>query len=272
MVGDTEEANEFPRKLKVASLRSNSFECPHCGAFTHQYWHTMYADRLNDYELPFLPNVDYIEKLRKDPKVEEPRRAEVMRYCERLISGKIFLEGSSRRSGDILVGNVHLSKCYTCNEIAVWVHEKMVHPPRRTGPAPNEDLPESIRADFEEARSILDLSPRGAAALLRLCVEKLCVHVKADGATLNDKIADLVKKGLNVKVQQSLDAVRVIGNDAVHPGRMDLEDDRGTAESLFRLVNLIAEKMISEPKHIEEVYGSLPAPKLAAIQKRDGSE
>jgi hypothetical protein len=38
-------------------------------------------------------------------------------------------------------------------------------------------------------------------------------------------------------VQQSLDIVRVIGNDAVHPGQIDLTDDIETATKLFVLIN-----------------------------------
>lgn len=66
--------------------------------------------------------------------------------------------------------------------------------------------------------------------------------------------------------------MRVIGNNAVHPGSIDLRDDRATAENLFRLLNLIAEKMISEPKHVDEVYAALPPNALAAIEARDKKE
>ena len=39
--------------------------------------------------------------------------------------------------------------------------------------------------------------------------------------------------------------------------------------SLFRFFNLIVEKMISEPKHVDDVYSKLPADKLKAIENRD---
>lgn len=64
-------------------------------------------------------------------------------------------------------------------------------------------------------------------------------------------------------------AVRVIDNNAVHPGSIDLRDDRATAESLFRLLNLISENMISEPKHVDKIYATLPPNVLAAIETRD---
>jgi hypothetical protein len=66
-----------------------------------------------------------------------------------------------------------------------------------------------------------------------------------------------------------LDTVRVIGNNAVHPGQIDLNDTSEVAASLFRLVNAIVEQMITHPKQVAELYGSLPAAALEAIERRD---
>nr|WP_246787276.1 DUF4145 domain-containing protein [Rhizobium leguminosarum] len=123
--------------------------------------------------------------------------------------------------------------------------------------------------DYDEARSIVQKSPRGAAALLRLAIQKLCKHLGESGKNINDDIASLVAKGLDYRIQKALDVLRVIGNEAVHPGTIDLNDDPNTAESLFKLFNLIVEKMISEPKLVEEVYASLPPEKLKQIEQRD---
>jgi hypothetical protein len=144
----------------------------------------------------------------------------------------------------------------------------LVYPGRKAGVAPNQDIPPEIRGDFEEARGIFDQS-RGAAALLRLVIQKLCAYLGEAGKKIDEDIASLVKKGLNPQVQQALDVVRVIGNEAVHPGTIDLRDDRPTAERLFDLVNLIADQMITYPKHVQEMYDKLPASKLEGIRKRD---
>ncbi len=106
--------------------------------------------------------------------------------------------------------------------------------------------------------------------MLRLSVQKLCKHLGEAGANINEDIAALVKKGLDVRVRQALDVVRVIGNNAVHPGKIDLRDDRATAERLFGLVNLIAEIMISQPKHVSDMFASLPEGARKAIETRDG--
>lgn len=70
-------------------------------------------------------------------------------------------------------------------------------------------------------------------------------------------------------MQKALDFVRVIGNEAVHPGSIDLKDDRGTAASLSELVNRIAYDMITHPKEVDALYDTLPAEKKDAIAKRD---
>ncbi len=145
----------------------------------------------------------------------------------------------------------------------------MVWPDVVDTPPPNPDLNEEITFDYREAASILNKSPRGAAALLRLCVQKLCVELGQQGKNLNTDIASLVQKGLPPIVQQSLDAVRVIGNESVHPGQMDMTDDTDTARTLFSLVNVIAASLISAPKQAKEIFDSLPQSKLEQIEKRD---
>jgi hypothetical protein len=132
-------------------------------------------------------------------------------------------------------------------------------------------MPDDVRSEYEEARGVLPKSPRGAAALLRLAIQKLCGQLYPKDADLNTAIGALVKQGLPVRVQQALDVVRVIGNNAVHAGQIDLKDDAETAQSLFGLVNVITEIMIAQPKEIERLYGGLPEGARAAIERRDGT-
>jgi hypothetical protein len=87
---------------------------------------------------------------------------------------------------------------------------------------------------------------------------------------LNDNIGIMVKNGLDEKIQKSLDVLRVIGNNSIHPGQIDFEDSYNTAISLFELVNIIADSMIRQPKKIDEFYTSLPKEKLEGIDNRNG--
>jgi len=163
----------------------------------------------------------------------------------------------------------HVSCCRSCQEIAIWQDTKMIFPKFLTAPTPHEDMPKSIKPDYEEAREIASPSPRSACALLRLCIEKLCNELVGGGGDLNDKIKKLVEKGLDTDIQKALDTVRVIGGEAVHPLEMDLKDDAGTANSLFEIVNIIIESTISKTKKVKAMYDKLPEKKKKAIEDRD---
>ena len=219
-------------KQDQPSLNKRSFDCPYCRAYAHQSWHGLdiYFEEANPY-------------------------------------GDVYeLEMGSQGQGCTLI----LSVCASCRETAVWFSEDLVYPPSTLAPHPNADLPDGIREDYIEAADILWRSPRGAAALLRLCIDKLCAHLGKSNKTLNENIRTLVANGLSEEVQQALDIVRVIGNNAVHPGELDLKDDTETASTLFELINLIANEMITRPRQLDEAYNRLPKKSREAINRRDG--
>lgn len=169
------------------------------------------------------------------------------------------------------VNQFRCAQCDSCNNHTIWLGDKMMYPTSGTAPLPNPDMPHDVKQDYEEARSIVTLSPRGAAALLRLSIQKLCKHLGASGENINSDIATLVANGLPVKLQQALDSVRVVGNNAVHPGQIDLTDDVDTANKLFVFINIICDNQISQPKQINEFYTEkIPDNLKDAIDKRDG--
>ncbi|MBN1513583.1 MAG: DUF4145 domain-containing protein [Phycisphaerae bacterium] len=185
-----------------------------------------------------------------------------------------YLGGSSRVDGygqvlSLPDGTFRVSRCEKCGAITIWREGRVVYPIGATVEPPSADLSPEIKADYNEAALIAKLSPRGAAAILRLALQKLCRLLGQPGNSINDDIKALVAAGLPTKVQQALDSVRVIGNDAVHPGVLDLTDDHDTVVRLFKLVNFICQKMITDPKEIDAMYGKLPQSKIEAIQKRD---
>lgn len=151
-----------------------------------------------------------------------------------------------------------LSICHKCSKTAIWVDEKMIYPKPRLAPMPNEDLDEDLKLDYEEASNIVQDSLRSACALLRLVLQKLLIGLGED-KNINNAIKNLIdKKEIDEKLQKALDSVRVIGNNAIHPNELDLRDDVDTALSMFRIINYIADRMISSKKEIDEIYSILP--------------
>lgn len=190
-------------------------------------------------------------------------------FCNAFANQNWFQLEYNLRGGHRDLQNSLVCFCSHCGEFSIWHEEVMIYPNFAGVESPNQDLNEDIQSDYEEAAEILQRSPRGAAALLRLSIQKLCIQLGEDGKDLNTDIGNLVKRGLPMKVQESLDTLRVIGNEAVHPGEMDLRDNLGIAELLFKLVNFIAEKLITEPKEISEIYSKIPTNKKEQIEKRD---
>ncbi|MBX8945621.1 DUF4145 domain-containing protein [Lysinibacillus sp. K60] len=168
-----------------------------------------------------------------------------------------------------MLSELELAICSHCKEMSLWLERIMIFPDKSLAPLPHDDLPEELLVDYLEASSIVNHSPRGAAALLRLVLQKLMFHLGESGKDINKDIGSLVQKGLDPHVQQALDIVRVIGNESVHPGQLDLKDDFETTNHLFKLINFIVEDRITRPKTIEALFNKLPEDKRNGIVARD---
>jgi hypothetical protein len=263
------------RKSVPPSVTQVAFDCPHCGAYTTHTWYDLYAERVsNDARCPGVLSPDFVDRIKDHEELDAETKERFLAFFGKVARGLVVV-GDRNPSGKYVyrnVGNVHLSECFHCGDVAVWVHDYVVSPHPREGPPANPDLPQAVLDDYNEAATILSRSPRGAAALLRLAIQKLCAELGGKGKNIDDDIAEMVKNGLSPLIQQALDAVRVIGNESVHPGTLDLKDDVQTASQLFALVNIIAEQMISNPKHVQAMYAKLPEAKREAIDKRDKRE
>lgn len=165
------------------------------------------------------------------------------------------------------------SHCQHCQRKCYWQRlesgGRLLIPDSTGTPLAHEDMPPDVRADYDEAASIFSRSPRGAAALLRLAVQKLMINLGQAGKNINQDIAALVAAGLPSGVQKALDFCRVVGNNAVHPGEIDLSDTPEVASAMFGLLNFIVQDRIARPKELEALYAELPEEARNAIAKRD---
>jgi hypothetical protein len=251
----------------IPSISSTAFACPHCGVLTTQTWYSLYVKRLEDNNrTPKMPDPKQYEQFLNNPEIDPDVKRRIVLFIERVFAGKPFIEFKGPPeylSGELC--NLNISSCYNCKNISVWVHDRVVYPETRVDIDVNQDLPETIRSLCEEAKSVVDQSPKGASALLRLGIQHLCGELGESGRDLDKDVASLVSKGLSPLVQESLAFVRVIGDDPVPPGEISFRDDRETAIRLLQLVNLISEQMISHPKSVRELYDKLPPAKPQPI-------
>lgn len=247
---------------KMPDFNHNSFACAHCHAISHQYWHDTYTEKISSPPGKRLilnyNELDASNILKGNP----------YGTGKKIAAGDVFIFNETEKKLSKKIANLFVSECHSCQEITIWEHNKIIWPNSSVLiEAPNPDMPPEIKIDYEEARSIAEKSPRAAAALLRLCVEKLCENI--EGKTLNDKIKNYVASSGNIKIQRALDSVRVIGNESVHPGELDLNDNRDIAQSLFKIVNFIVSEFISKDKLINEIFSTLPQDKIKGIENRD---
>ncbi len=261
-------------KFVAPNISLPSFSCPHCGALASQRWFRLGAIEFGDSQTPWILRSSELAQMKEDrdrKQVEQRIPPSIWELYERLATGEAFFRDLNDWGRHKLeLNNIHVSECYSCKRLSLWKFDMLLFPREKFEVEANADLNEDIRRDFDEARAVLDISPRSTAALLRLCIQKLCKQLGYAGKDLNAEIGEMVRKGLAPQVQMALDTVRVVGNESVHPGSMDLRDDRETATKLFTLINRIAYDMITHPKELEGLYSSLPLTKLAGIAERDG--
>lgn len=209
---------------------AEQFHCPHCGVYAKQFWAHIRAGNI--------------------------------------YGGYNSIQGKTHFEED-LGTEWTISRCEHCERKIIWLSTDIIYPKKLIVNLPNEDLSEEIKKDYLEAAIIFNDSPRSSAALLRLALQKLCKQLGEKGENINTDIGNLVKKGLNSQIQKSLDILRITGNNAVHPGEINIEEKPDLVLKLFELINFIAEKMITEPKEIESFYEELPENAKNQIKNRD---
>ena len=254
------------------SISSTSFNCPHCRVLAQQFWWKAFASKLAKDTLPSVWRPEEAElrisELEKNKENSHDMTA-AFAWVRKAATGEVFFSDKNESNWSFDITNLAFSKCYHCERVAVWIHDRLVFPAGYDAPPANVDMPPDVMSDYAEAGAIAGNSPRGAAALLRLALQHLMPHLGERGKDLNDDIASLVRKGLDPRIQRALDIVRVTGNNAVHPGQISFEDNPDTVASLFKLLNVIVDSLISQPNEIADTYAGLPKGARAQIEQRD---
>lgn len=211
--------------------QSDGFDCPHCGIWAHQHWGTL----------------------------------------------------QQQTTGNTGSGNTEFQAafCTKCGGRSLWTVStdtddagaafevgEMIYPSRsKVGPKPPRDLPEDLVKVYEEARSVTAVSPRAAAALLRLTLEGLLADQFPNAKDLNKAIGEASKSGLTSEVTDAMDVLRFSGNEAVHEIRN--EDNEGTVTSLYGVVALSVDQLISQKRRIRDMFERMPDTVRKAIQDRN---
>ena len=248
----------FMEQYMIPAFGKDKFQCPHCNTLATQEWFNSYNASSAVTKIFNHIFLDY--------------RQGVESYVQNYISS--FLKNTNRNFQQVFTKYIPtgfaLATCSSCQNFTLWVNEEIVYPKKTTVLPPNDDLDEDIKALYIEASSILIDSPKGSTALLRLALQKLLKQIGGNGKNINNDIKDLVADNLSPQMQKALDLLRVVGNNAVHPGQIDLDDNIEIARKLFDILNYIAYELITKPKELESLYSDLvPLETQEHIKQRD---
>lgn len=218
------------------TFKLDAYHCPHCGVYSYMKWSVLFT------------NVEEVDN---------------MQYTH-------FLSAT----------------CSCCSEQNIWKvsnyvtprHDLLlsarngtiIYPDSSIVSEPSKDMPDDVKQDYIEAASIYQKSPRGAVALLRLGLQKLCIHLGGKGEKINDDLATLAKDEIiSKKLIKSADIIRIVGNNAVHPGTISDDDFDDVSFKLFKLTNMIVQQGITESREVDEIFSTMPENARKAAEDRD---
>lgn len=182
---------------------------------------------------------------------------------------KKYMVGFQTYSSGLIEAPVHIwvSKCPHCNLFRYRFHapnpdEQPVsfqYPPARMSIIPDY-VPAAISADYREAVSILNASPKASATLSRRCLQGMIhdfwnIHEK----NLNAEITELREK-VPADQWMAIDALRKLGNIGAH---MEADVDRivdidpDEAEKLLRLIELLIKEWYIARNDAKKLYAEI---------------
>ena len=123
-------------------------------------------------------------------------------------------------------------------------------------------VPVSIRSDYLEAASIVDLSPKASATLARRCLQGM-IH---DFWGIKEKNLNAEITALNGKIPtaqwKAIDGLRKIGNIGAHMEKdveLIIDVDPGEAKQLLKLIELLIEKWYVARHDEEQLLAEITA-------------
>lgn len=124
-------------------------------------------------------------------------------------------------------------------------------------------VPKAIREDYEEACSILELSPKAAATLARRALEGMildCWQIPAKSKGNLKKEIDELQGKVPANQWKAIDALRKLGNIGAHmenDANVIVDIDPGEAEKLLMLIENLVEQWYVAQHEEEELYNNI---------------
>lgn len=138
--------------------------------------------------------------------------------------------------------------------------------PRKVSAMTAEAIPLEYRMKYNEAYSVLAISPKSSAALCRRLLQEIFwQELKIKKRNLNDEIQEALKlppiRGDN-DLSKGIDAIRMIGNFASHPMKSEntgciVDVEQGEAEFCLDILERLLELVFVQPSKSSEFHDRL---------------
>ncbi len=240
------------------TINEKQFTCPHCKVLAMQTWVTKSLGVNGNYGSFLVYDILDRHLFNLDDTGSLGPRDAMLRSIKE--------EKERKRK---VLNDFDISICANCSKATIWIDGNLVVPKALQVPEANEDMPEKVKEIYYEAAEVFNTSVKSSGALLRLATQYLCEELGYEKMNINDAIKIMVENGLDKRVERSLDIIRVIGNNAVHPGEINLDEKKEDVIKLFSLLNFIVKSMITDEKEINELFQSLPEGAKNGIEKRN---
>lgn len=181
-----------------------------------------------------------------------------------------FSVSNSSGFGPTPVNSIHVKfyKCPSCNKTSLYIEginndfkniSMPIYPNSLAKQYPDY-IPKFIRDDYNEAYSILNLSPKASATLSRRCLQGMIRDFwKISKSRLVDEIDELQSR-VTPSQWKAIDSLRKIGNIGAHMEKdvnVIIDVDSGEAKKLLKLIELLIDKWYIARHDEEELLSDI---------------
>jgi len=225
----------------VPRLGGESFSCPQCNIVAHQDWYSLFLKPENAAELCVLTPEGVNAGASRQGDGQRDNIKEIVQLVERLKKNELTYEYQKHPHPlKVRMANLHISNCHRCNGFSLWVSGLLVFPTKM------DKSPELADEDVDEAAAILNKFPRGATALMRVCIQKLVPLLEENGKELNQRVSSLVRKGLEMELQQAKEVLEVLRGDPLQLSQLESQASKETALRFLDSLKAVLERRSSQ--------------------------
>lgn len=241
----------------------DAFRCPRCDAFAHQGWSELQIPREDERDTWAENFFD----------TSEPIPASKAATVPGTLPNVWGIEGAPVHRPK---GSWAAAQCGRCGNYSVWRDDQLVFPHGGGGPAPHPEMSAGAKALYEEARSVVTLSPRAGAALARATLERVIRDLDPDAGKIDlASRIDRIRPQVSLPLGKMLTVIRHAGNKSLHVEDEPDEvivlilDPQQTeiVDLIFESINGLVEELVARPRFIDEVYSRVPKPIRDAAER-----